>query len=77
MFELIENGDLCSYIANGGAFPEAVTRYYFKQIIGILEHLEFLKIANRDLKPDNILLDENFDLKLIDFGLATTKFEIT
>jgi len=54
-----------------------VTRYYFKQIIGILEHLEFLKIANRDLKPDNILLDENFDLKLIDFGLATTKFEIT
>ena len=40
----------------------------------ILETLAYLHdtchIINRDIKPDNIIIDKNNDIKIIDFGLA-------
>lgn len=44
----------------------------FSQICLGLHHLQKNKIVHRDLKPENILLDFNGQVKITDFGLATT-----
>jgi serine/threonine protein kinase len=43
----------------------------FKQILAGVAHMHSLGIAHRDLKMDNVLLDENGNAKIIDFGRAS------
>lgn len=42
----------------------------------LLEGLKFIhskEVFHRDIKLENICLDENFDIKIADFGLASDK----
>lgn len=53
-----------------GKLNEKIVRVYAAQLISVLDYLQTQRIMHRDLKPHNILLDENFNLKVIDFGDA-------
>ena len=64
----MSGGELFSYIQEEGPFSEPLCRYYFKQLIKGIYYLHSKGFAHRDLKPQNILLDENYNLKIIDFG---------
>lgn len=42
----------------------------FKEVIYAFEYLEEKKILHRDIRPANILIDKNEDVKIIDFGFG-------
>ena len=70
VIEVIPNGELFDYVALAGAFSEKIARHYFSQMIGALNHLHEAGFTHRDLKPENMMMDADFNLKLVDFGFA-------
>lgn len=42
----------------------------FDQICLGIEYLHKKKILHRDIKPSNIMIDDNFNIKIIDFGIS-------
>ncbi|KAI8092414.1 kinase-like domain-containing protein [Gilbertella persicaria] len=48
-------------------------KHIFLQIIDAVDYCHQHKIAHRDLKPENITLGPGLQVKLTDFGLATTQ----
>ena len=70
IMDYYENGDL-SYFLNKKPLKEKFTRKYMKQLSNGLKYLLDNNILHRDLKPQNILLSKNYDIKITDFGFAT------
>ncbi|KAG2187899.1 hypothetical protein INT44_000649, partial [Umbelopsis vinacea] len=67
---LAPHGELLTYIKKLGSFDLATTQFYAAEILSALEHVHSKKVIHRDVKPENILLDENMHIKLTDFGSA-------
>ena len=68
--ELINGGELFTYLRAVGRFPVDQARVYIAQIVSIFEYLHSKNIIYRDLKPENILIHKSGYLKLTDFGFA-------
>ena len=68
--EYASNGDLLGLIQEGGGLPEQVARSYFHQLVDALGYIHSKDICHLDIKPDNILVDSEYGLKLADFGLS-------
>ncbi|XP_013993833.1 testis-specific serine/threonine-protein kinase 1 [Salmo salar] len=70
IMELGVQGDLLEFIKFRGALPEDFTRKLFKQLSLAIKFAHALDVVHRDLKCENLLLDQDFNLKVSDFGFA-------
>uniref|UniRef100_H3D8Q2 G protein-coupled receptor kinase n=1 Tax=Tetraodon nigroviridis TaxID=99883 RepID=H3D8Q2_TETNG len=71
---IMNGGDLKYHIylvdENNPGFEEPRACFYIAQIIQGLEHLHQKRIIYRDLKPENVLLDNDGNVRISDLGLA-------
>jgi serine/threonine protein kinase len=72
--ELCSGGELFDYLTEKGRTSEEETRHIFGQICLAVNYLHDKGIVHRDLKLENVLLDERCRVKLGDFGF-TREFE--
>jgi len=70
VLEYAAGGELFDLISRKERLEETEARRIFQQIISAIEYSHQHRFAHRDLKPENLLLDEENNIKLIDFGLA-------
>ncbi|KAL1844517.1 hypothetical protein VTK73DRAFT_2377 [Phialemonium thermophilum] len=72
LLDYVPGGELFSYLRKMRRFDEDTARFYVAEIVLVLEYLHEQQggVAYRDLKPENLLLDEDGHIKLVDFGFA-------
>ncbi|XP_042316269.1 rhodopsin kinase GRK7 [Sceloporus undulatus] len=72
VMSLMNGGDLKYHIYNVGDRGLEMNRiiFYSAQITCGMLHLHSIKIVYRDMKPENVLLDDNGHCRLSDLGLA-------
>lgn len=62
---------LLDFIELGVGMDKLLAQHFFKQIVDGVEFMHSKGICHRDLKPDNILVDENYNLIISDLDSAT------
>lgn len=70
VLEFIPGGELFTHLRKAGKFSNDQTRFYAAQIVMAVQCLHAEGVVYRDLKPENLLLDDEGYLKITDFGFA-------
>ena len=76
--DYISNGELYNYVYKAKSFNERQTQYIMKQVLCAVNYLHLNNIAHRDIKLENILVEQEItsndeqllNVKLIDFGTS-------
>jgi uncharacterized serine/threonine-protein kinase SgK494 len=68
--DYVENGELLSLWLKVHHFPERLVALYAVEMSLVLDYLHKHGIIYRDIKMENILLDQRGHIQLIDFGLS-------
>lgn len=69
--EFVKNGSLANRLKSKPKLSGEQMRKIFRQLITAVEYCHYVpNIIHRDIKPDNILIDEEENIKLGDFGVS-------
>ena len=70
VMEYAAGGDLLKYVRTKGPLPETEARGIFRQVVYGMGHVHSRSVLHRDIKLDNILLDQDHSVKICDFGVS-------
>jgi serine/threonine kinase 38 len=68
--EFLAGGDFMTLLMRKDILNEEESRFYGAEMVLAIEDVHRMNYIHRDLKPDNILMDNEGHLKLTDFGLC-------
>lgn len=71
--ELMET-DLASTLRSNQSLSDDHCQFFLYQILRGMKYVHSAQVIHRDLKPRNLLVNSNCDLKICDFGLARVRF---
>jgi eukaryotic-like serine/threonine-protein kinase len=71
VMDYAQNGTLRARHPHGSRLPLPTIVSYVKQIASALDYVHTNKLIHRDVKPENMLLDEHDNILLSDFGIVT------
>jgi len=87
VMEFAKNGDLLKFInskftrktsgGKRGEMSEITAKRLFKEIMAAVHHIHSLGVVHRDLKCENILIGEDEQVKISDFGFAVGNYNDT
>jgi serine/threonine protein kinase len=70
VMEYAGDGDLLQYVKKKKRLGESEARGIFRQVVYGLAHCHCRSVLHRDIKLDNILIDNNGVVKICDFGVS-------
>ena len=66
VMEYVRNGTLFDHMEKGRGLPLPLVKNFGAQLVNFLEYIHaYMEICHRDLKPGNIMLDDNLFLKIV------------
>lgn len=79
LMEFVSGGDLMDFVAAHGTVGEDAGREITRQVLEAVKYMHDQGISHRDLKPDNIMIEQDDPvlIKITDFGLAKVQNQNT
>lgn len=63
------NGSFYRFLEHA-RLPEPIAKYYTKQLTQTLLYIHSKHIVHLDIKPENLMIDDQFNLVFIDFAFS-------
>jgi len=70
VMDFINGGELFHHLSREKRFTEEHARFYVAEIVSGMEYLHKAGVIYRDLKPENLLLNDRGHIVMTDFGLS-------
>lgn len=71
--EYLSGGMLFDLCVKMNGMRESAVHFFMCQLIDGMANMHRNEVVHLDIKPENIILDSNYNIKIADFGMATNK----